>query len=294
MVIDFHVHIFPPKIKEDRGPYLARDSGFRSLYQGPRARIATAEDLMASMDRAGVAVSVAQGFAWASQDLCRETNDYLLEAAARYPGRIIPFCTVQPLAREAALAEVRRCAQRLPGARGLGELRPEEQGYYQEAPEVLKPLAEAAQHLGLPLLLHASEPVGHAYPGKGRMTPEVLYRLALAYPEWPLVLAHLGGGLPFYAAMPEVRETLARAYVDTAAWPLLYRPEVFPALTSLFGPEKVLFGTDYPLLDQRRVLRQTRALPLPAAPLALILGGNAARLLGLADQQTRPDTTGRG
>ena len=282
MVIDFHVHVFPPRVKADRAAYLHRDAGFRTLYSGARERIAIAEDLIASMDRAGIDVSVIQGFGWADQDSCREHNEYLLEAAARYPGRLIPGCTVQPLAGAAAEAEVRRCAEA--GAKGLGELRPEEQGYgLLDDWSALEPLSKVAREHRLFLLLHASDPVGHLYPGKGHMTPETLYRLVLAYPEWPIVLAHLGGGLPFYAAMPEVRKALANTYVDTAAWPLLYRPEVFPALVGLFGAERVLFASDYPVLDQSRVLERTRSLPLESESLRRILGENAARLLELAD-----------
>ena len=281
MIIDFHVHIFPPKMKEDRSPYLAQDPGFRNMYQDPRSRLATVEDLIVSMDRAGVDRSVVQGFSWRSQDLCHETNDYIQEAAARFPQRIIPFCIVQPLAGEAAVMEVRRCTQQAVPARGIGELRPEEQGYLLEVETVLRPIYEVSALEGLILLLHASEPVGHAYPGKGRMTPDLLYRLAASFPDWPMVLAHLGGGLPFYAAMPEVREALAQVYVDTAAWPLLYRPEVFSVMTDIFGAEKVLFGTDFPLQDQTLSLKRISELSIPSEALDMMLGGNAARLLRL-------------
>ena len=282
MIIDFHVHIFPPHIKADRSPYLARDSGFRSLYQSPRARIATVEELIVSMDSAGIDVSVVQGFAWSSQELCVETNDYIQDAAARYPKRLIPFCTVQPLAGTQALEEVRRRATSANPCRGLGEMRPDDQGYGGDDWKALEPLYELSMRHRLLLLVHGSEPVGHLYPGKGRMTPDVLYRLALAYPEWPMVLAHLGGGLPFYAAMPEVRKALANVYVDTAAWPLLYAPEVFPAVADLFGPERVLFASDYPVMDQTRALEGISKLSLPSETLRGILGGNAERLLGFA------------
>src|SRR5688500_9377457 len=96
MIIDFHVHIFPPRMKIDRTPFLARDPVFRELYQNPRARIATAEDLIQSMDQAGVDFSVVQGFAWYDPELLQETNDYILESARRFPDRLIPFCAIRP------------------------------------------------------------------------------------------------------------------------------------------------------------------------------------------------------
>lgn len=274
VIVDFHVHIFSPQVQADRTPYLQRDPIFRSMYGSARARIATAKDLIKSMDWSGIDVSVIQGFAWASQQLCAEHNEYLLEASDRHPGRLVPFCTVQALGLEEAVNEVERCGTA--GARGLGELRPHEQGYGASALQGLWP---AARRHGLALLLHASEPVGHVYPGKGGMTPGRLSALIAALPDWPVVLAHLGGGLPFYAAMPEVRAVLRTAYVDTAAWPLLYGPEVFAPLLTLFGEERVLFGSDFPLLDQGREVDRLRGV-LPGSAADAVLGGNARRLLG--------------
>ena len=279
MIVDFHVHVFPPQIKADRSSYLERDAVFRSLYSNPKAKVATADDLLVSMDAAGVDVSVMQGFGWATDALCIEHNDYLLEAAARHPDRLIPFCTVQPRSGPAAAEEARRVMAG--GARGLGELRPDGQGYGPEVWEAASPLGALAQERRLPLLFHASEPVGHIYAGKGRLTPDALYALIQALPGHPLVLAHLGGGLPLYAAMPEVREALANTYVDTAAWPLLYGPEIFTALATVFGTERILFASDYPLQGQARSVERIRALPLPPTAIQGILGGNAAQLLDL-------------
>jgi len=81
--------------------------------------------------------------------------------------------------------------------------------------------------------------------------------------------------------MPEVEEGLANVYFDSAASPFLYRPAVFESAVDLLGAEKVLLGTDYPLLPQRRLLAQVEESPLTPAEKDLILGGNARRLLGL-------------
>ena len=102
MIVDIHTHIFPPEIIARREHYLARDAWFRHLYEGPKARMATAEDLIAEMDRSGVDLSVAFCFAWSDMGLCRETNDYVLDACRRHPGRLVGFACVQPRAgREA-------------------------------------------------------------------------------------------------------------------------------------------------------------------------------------------------
>lgn len=281
MIIDFHVHTFPAAVQADRTPYLDRDPIFRNLYASPKAKIATTDDLLRHMDASGVDLSVVQGFGWADADLCRRHNDDLLDAAARYPDRLRVFCNLQPSAGvQATGAEVARCLSADVPAAGFGEVRPDDQGYAGRW-NLLEPVWAAASVTGAPLLVHASEPVGHMYAGKGHMTPEVLLGLVEAYPEWPLVLAHLGGGLPFYAAMPEVAAALANVWVDTAAWPLLYRPEVFTALTTVFPAERVLFASDWPLQSQARSIERVRALPLAPAVIEGMLGANAARLLGL-------------
>ena len=82
--------------------------------------------------------------------------------------------------------------------------------------------------------------------------------------------------------MPEVRKALENVSFDTAASPFLYEPGVFETVVALIGPEKVLFGTDFPLIKQERLLRQVEEAALPQEAKELVLGGNAARLLKLS------------
>ncbi|MDP9375226.1 MAG: amidohydrolase family protein, partial [Chloroflexota bacterium] len=129
-----------------------------------------------------------------------------------------------------------------------------------------------------PLLLHASEPVGHAYPGKGTATPDRLLRFLAAYPDLRVVAAHWGGGLPFYELMPEVAAATRNLWYDSAASTYLYHFAVFPRVAALAGPERILWGTDFPLLRQAPFLRRTRESGLDGPALAAVLGGNARRL----------------
>jgi predicted TIM-barrel fold metal-dependent hydrolase len=285
MVVDFHTHIFPPQVRERREDYLRRDSAFAQMYSSPKAEIATAEELLASMERAEVDTSVVLGFAWSEQELCREHNEYLLEAAARSSGRLVPFCIVQPRAGDDALAEIERCVRG--GARGLGELRPESQGYSLDegAGDIL---AGAALRHDLILLFHVSEPVGHTYPGKSGLGLDAFYRFVSCHQGLTVVGAHWAGGLPFYALMPKVAEALADVYVDTAATPFLYGPAIYWQVAKLVGSERILFGSDYPLVSQQRQRQAIEdSLGDDEGGRRLILGENACRLL-------RRDGEGRG
>jgi predicted TIM-barrel fold metal-dependent hydrolase len=279
MIIDVHTHIFPPEVRADRERYLAAEPTFAKLYTSPRARIATAEDLIRSMDAAAVDVSVALGFAWTGLEACQRHNDYLLEAAATSGGRIVAFCTL-PLAtgQRAVEAEAQRCAAS--GARGFGELRPDDLGF-DLAGEGGSLLDGLARNLDLPLLFHASEPVGHAYPGKDGLALHGLYDFIEKHPGIQTIAAHWGGGLPFYALMPEVKHALTSASFDTAGTSLLYTHDIYRQVVAIAGVEKILFGSDFPLLSQARSRRRIEESGLDAQALDLIVGNNARRLLSL-------------
>ncbi len=163
------------------------------------------------------------------------------------------------------------------GARGVGELRPHNQGWDPLGPQAHE-LCELAAARNAVLLWHVSEPVGHAYPGKeGGITPAELATLAMAHPASPMIAAHLGGGLPFYLQMPELRTALSMIWFDTAAAALLYDENSVARLVDLAGPARVLFGSDYPLLSPRRQLQRITAL-LPGDIAQAVCGGNADTL----------------
>ena len=282
MIIDFHTHIFPPQVKKNRSKYIDSDPCFALLYSQKDAKLATAEELIASMDKAEVDISVILNIGWTTHELCVETNDYILESIARYPKRLVGFCAVQPNSYEAALAEVERCAQA--GVKGLGELRPDMQLFDLGDETLMQPLVDILKKYKLILLTHASEPVGHEYPGKGSITPDVLYPFITSFLDLTIVCAHWGGGLPFYALMPEVKRAMGNVFFDTAASPFLYSPQVYNHATQLVGADKILFGSDYPLLEQNRLLQEIRSLDLTEEDKGLILSGNARRLLSIDNQ----------
>jgi predicted TIM-barrel fold metal-dependent hydrolase len=282
MIIDFHTHIVPPKVKQNRDEYARRCRSFASIYSDPKAKLATAEEIIAAMDKDGVDVSVVLNYGWSTLSLCAEVNDYILESVSRYPKRLVGFCSVVPSEDESTLKEVERCIKN--GARGIGELRLDDHLLKKHSPAVLQPIIDIIIKNNLILLTHASEPVGHQYFGKGTATPDLLYTLITAFPDLKLVCAHWGGGLPFYALMPEVKNALKNVYFDTAASPFLYTPQVYSQVAQLVGADKILFGSDFPLIPQRRFLKEIAALDLPEDAKNKILAGNAKKLLGLPDK----------
>jgi predicted TIM-barrel fold metal-dependent hydrolase len=250
-IIDAHTHILPKSFRQNRASYTQRDRTFEALLASPKAKIATGDELIASMVSAGIDRSVALGYGWTDIEVARESNDYLLDQASGHPDRIVPFCSVNPAWGDQALDELRRCADR--GARGIGELHPDTQGYRLSNTKLLEPVMSLALELGLVVLTHSSEPVGHAYPGKGTATPSDLEAFLMGFPENKIVFAHFGGGLPFYALMPEVKKALKNCYFDTAAASFLYESSIYGQLHPLIG-SRLIFGSDFPLTTQEKAL----------------------------------------
>ncbi len=278
MIVDAHTHLFPPEIAARRDDTGRAEPYFGLLYTNPRRKLWDAPAMLAAMDEAEIDHAVTVNWGWTSLETCRRTNSYLLENAARLPARFSAFVTVPPLAGEAALRELERCAA--DGARGIGELMPDGQGFRADD-ALMSAIANQAAVLDLPVLVHSSEPVGHQYPGKGTSTPEKLVLLAEHHPETRFIFAHAGGGLPFYMLMPEIAEAAANIWYDTAAAPLLYRPALYRSIVDLAGVDRLLFASDAPLLRFRRALDHCQEAGLTDTERRAILGGNACQLLGL-------------
>jgi hypothetical protein len=243
--------------------------------------LAGAEELVAYLDDHTIRAACTFGFPWNDTGRSRLCNDYCIEAARRFPGRLIPFACVNPLA-DGALREVKRCLAA--GAKGVGEVASYGAGLGPPVRDALGPLAELCREAGVPLLLHTNEPVGHEYCGKSRMEISEAYALVKAHPGTKWILAHWGAGLFAYALLKrEVGEVLHNCFFDTAAGPFLYKPSVYRHAIAIVGADRLLFGSDFPLLGLPRYLRDMEEAGLSDAEKAAVLGGNLSKLLGIDD-----------
>ena len=281
MIVDAHCHILPPSFAGRRSELASRDATFAAILANPAAHVADAPKLLQAMSREGVDHAVAMGMGWADYEVAVEANDCLIEAVADNPSRITGFASVNPAWGDAAVDEAQRCAAA--GLRGIGELHPDTQGIDITDVAEMSPLMDFARSHNLPVLLHCSEPVGHQYPGKGKTTPDKVMWFIENFPENTIICAHWGGGLPFYALMPEVGAALRNVYFDSAASPFLYRPGIYRTVSDVVGADRILFATDYPLMPHSRPLSELAGLSLSDCHRRLILGGNAERLFGLCE-----------
>ncbi len=229
------------------------------------------------LDRFSIDKAVVFGFPWENHALIRENNDEVWEFHENFPDRIIPFAVLSPLGGEQARMEAQRIIGM--GFGGIGELGVYHGGWTASRFEAFSSVLVLAGEAHVPVLIHVNEQVGHHYPGKIPVDFHGLLQMIEAHPNVDFILAHWGGGVFFGALMPEIRRILSRTYLDTAASPFLYAPDIFTIGCSIMGSDKILFGSDFPLLGMDRYLKDIDRAGLDESARQAILGGNAERLL---------------
>lgn len=279
MIIDIHAHIFPKEIRDERQRFFGNEPTFQLLYDSPKSKMVGAGEMVAMMDAQGVDKTVVFGFPWHASDNIKHHNDYVLEAVQRHPTRLLGFCCLNPLLADAP-KEAERCLTA--GMAGVGELAFYATGIDSRCLDALDPVMALAHQYHCPVMLHTNEPIGHDYPGKSPNTLAQIYALAKRFPNNPMILAHWGGGIFLFSLLKkEVRETLSNIWYDTAASPYLYHPGIYRQAVELAGVDKILLGTDYPLLGPQRYFNEMDKAGLSPSHKKAIAGANAAKLLKL-------------
>ncbi len=262
-IIDFHTHAFPDRLAEKALTTLHQTSGdYQAFHDG------TVSGLLASMDRAGIECAVIASIATRPEQALN-IIDWSISVRSE---RIIPFASLHP--RDTGWPSVVERAKAA-GLKGV-KLHP----MYQEfdlAEKQLFPIYEAIAEKGLVLLLHAGWDI--AFPGNLQATPAKILAIHRALPGLKIVASHLGG----WRMWEEVAETLAGRdlWLETSFAAREAAPELFWRIINRHGPDRLLFGTDSPWLDQKEELAAWLEFELPETVKEKILFRNAERLLGL-------------
>lgn len=279
MIIDFHTHIFPAIFRDKRDLFFDDEPAFKLLYSEKSSRMAGVDDLINAMDKDRVDMSVVFGFPWKSADNFRRNNDYIIEAVQKHPDRLIGFSCFDPLSPDGA-EEAERCFRE--GLRGIGELAAYDSTMTDDIISKMGDVMNICLESDAPILIHTNEPIGHQYPGKQDITLKQIFNLVKSYPANRIILAHWGGGVFFFTLLKKkVKEAFNNVWFDTAASPYLYSSGIYKAAVEIMGFDKILFGTDFPLLGAERYYREIDSSGLDSVVIDNILGKNAASLLGL-------------
>lgn len=277
MIIDTHVHVYPPRIRDNWQEIAENEEHFGTLASGKVHKWATYEEVIEQMDQDGIDQSWIFGFAFNDMDLCRECNDYVIEAVNAYPDRLKGLSVVHPFG-PGVDEEVQRCREA--GLVGIGELFPDGQCFDLSDLRQTWRIAGLAYDLDMFLLLHMAEPVGHEYAGKGHSGPREGASFCMNHPEVKVVFAHWGGGLWQYELMPEMKLYLRNAWYDTAASPWLYDPRIFNAASAAGVGDKVIYGSDFPILSWSRYNAMLQNSSLSKDEKNQLLSLNARKIIG--------------
>jgi hypothetical protein len=251
------------------------DPGFKLLYSSDKSVIIDHTGLSEYILSGKLSGAAAMSFPWESEKHCLAQNEYM--ASITGVNNIFPFGMI-PVSGSRS---VRSYAEEIKISRlyGIGEIAFYDGGMTESNIKYLREVLEASAEFSLPVCLHLNEPVGHEYPGKYEPSLSIVYELIKSVPEAVIILSHWGGGILFYELMPEVREVMKNVYYDTAATPYLYRSEIYSTALKIIGAEKIIFGSDYPLLGVERykdIIEQEIIVPEDRYK---IFQGNAGKVL---------------
>ncbi len=278
-IIDIHTHVQPPGVIVDRRRYLDSEPDFKILYENPKYLLSSSRDVLGYMDDCGVSSSVILGFAWRDTGLLKEHNDMILQDSSAGNGRFYGFCCIYPFAEGmTAAAEAERCFNE--GAAGIGEVGLYDRDLDYEYIDAMSPVMKICLERDKPVMMHVNEPIGHSYSGKAPISIKGIYNFVKAYPENRIILAHWGGGLFFYNSLKkEAKNILKNVWYDSAASPYLYDKSIWKTAVELMGPDKILFGTDFPLLNSERYISEIEESGMGMSDMEQILYRNAEQLL---------------
>jgi len=208
-------------------------------------------------------------------------NDEVLRLARENADVVIPFASVNPMRGKEAVAEARRLAGA--GARGF-KIHPPLQQFHANDRRAY-PFYEAVAESGLPLLTHTGHSgIGTGMPGGGGVRlkygqPMDVDDVAVDFPGMPIILAH--PSFPWQDEAISVCLHKEQVYIDLSGWSPKYFPPNLVQYVNTLLKEKVLFGSDYPLITPDRWLADFGKTAIRDEVRPLILKENAIRLLGL-------------
>lgn len=254
----------------------SQDEMFASLRRWNRSKTPTEEQPVSvtiqTMDEANVDKSLIS--AWVAPRNVMISNDEVARFVSEYPDRLVGIGSVDISKPMQAVAEIKRCVNEL-GFKGirvlpwLWEIPPTNRLFY--------PVYVTCCELGVPFCTQ----IGHTGPLMSSEVGRPIYldRVALDFPELVIVAGHIG--YPWTDEAIAVATKHMNVYIDTSAYTVKRYPAQLIQYMKSNGRQKVLFGTNYPMITPKKALHGIDALGLDEDILALFLGKNAQRVFGL-------------
>jgi hypothetical protein len=212
------------------------------------------------------------------------SNTEIARAAAEHPDVLIPFASLDPARGASAVREATRLVEQ-EGVRGF-KFHPSLQGFAPSDKSVY-PLYAAIEAAGVPALFHSGQTgIGAGVHGGGGIrlkygNPMELDDIAVDFPDLTIIIAH--PSFPWQDEALAVAVHKPNVYIDLSGWsPKYFPPQLVRYANSLLR-DKVLFGSDYPLITPQRWLRDFDTLDIKETVRPKILKENAIRALRLTE-----------
>jgi predicted TIM-barrel fold metal-dependent hydrolase len=307
MIIDFHAHLCDRDgVAQPFWDGWAEVSALR--VNRPVERVqrrlpefwdASGDMIVKDMDAAGIRKSVLLAIDWGlARHLgelelsVEEMNKTYADAVKKHPQRLIAFAGIDPRRDNAT-----ELSERFIKEWGMKGIKLHTAAGFYPNDRVCYPIYEKALEYGVPVLLHTGEVLKPLY--FKYCQPIYVQEVAMDFPDLPIILAHTGGC--WYPEAVAICNNSTNVYLDLSVWqPRLLRSLAFyRALRTLLDSvpwQRVLFGSDYPflklLISQQRWVKAFTEIPdsvkqqgiqFRDEEIAALMGGNAARLLGLTE-----------
>ena len=210
------------------------------------------------------------------------TNEEILELAASERDALIPFVSIDPHRGEEGVEWARRLIAEH-DVRGF-KFHPSLQHFFPDD-RMAYPLYEVIAEHRLPAVFHTGQTaVGAGQRGGGGIllkysNPICLDEVAADFPDMPIIMAH--PSVPWQDEALSIAVHKPQVYIDLSGWSPKYFPPILVQYANTLLKEKILFGSDYPVLAPQKWMEEFDKLPIKPEVRPLILKENAARLLGL-------------
>jgi predicted TIM-barrel fold metal-dependent hydrolase len=278
VAIDVHTHAWKSALAVEDAPTESQEAMGRYFrYQPQHSTVPEMADMYRKLKMAFVVFTV---------DSLRQkkkiTNEEIAELAHKHADVAIPFASINPHRGVEGVAQAKRLIRDYK-VKGF-KFHPSEQDFFPND-RLAYPLYEAIAEAKLPALFHTGQTgVGAGTPGGGGIrlkysNPMLLDDVAADFPDMPIVLAH--PSFPWQEEALSVATHKPQVYIDLSGWSPKYFPPILVQYANTLLKDKILFGSDYPVMTPERWMADFDKLQIKPEVRPLILKQNAARLLKL-------------
>jgi predicted TIM-barrel fold metal-dependent hydrolase len=279
VAIDVHTHAWKSALQVDDAPTESQEAMGRYFrYQPQHQSVPEMADYYRRLKMAFVVFTVDS-----PNEKRKITNEEIAQLAREHSDVAIPFASIDPHRGAEGVREARRLIRDF-GVKGF-KFHPSVQGFYPDD-RMAYPLYEAIAEAKLPALFHSGQTgVGAGTRGGGGIRlkyshPMLLDDVAVDFPDMPIVIAH--PSFPWQEEALSVATHKPQVYIDLSGWSPKYFPPILVQYANTLLKDKVLFGSDYPVLSPEKWVEEFEKLPIKPEVRPLIMKQNAARLLGLS------------